>query len=298
MKLQIGASILVLFGIVACGANHSEMGSEASLQSVSADQIQAFEATLYSFGQSKNCVKCHENSVNPLWMNSNIAVAYNFARPLVDMSHPTASIFATYASNNHCLDPICADPASKAIVQELLTQWASVENSGGNNVAPVTGAGTTLPNPSYVTISMPIPNPLPIVTQTNTPAVIRYDLSQLAPNVPSLNGVILEVSIQSYNSAQTNYKVFNPRLAGNSSVVLISGIHAYVRAASDTGLGVEDINQGLTWSGASVTAAATPLPAPLPTGPMTAVKPLLTTTLGIQAQSTADVLTLGFAVIH
>ncbi len=290
----------ISFSLAACGANHTVTGTEelASSGAVSPEKVQAFEATLFAWGQAQNCTKCHADRVNPLWMNSNPNTAYAFARPLVDMNNPTASLFATYASNNHCLEAICAVAANKAAVQDLLTQWAAVENTGGDAPPPPSGSGSTLPNPPYYTVTLPIPNPLPVVTATGAPAVLRFNLSQLTPAVPSLNGVILEVSLQSYNLAQSNYKIFNPRIVGNSTPIIVSGIHAYVRPASGTGLGTEDINQGLQWSGLSTTASVAATPSPLPTGPMTTVKPFISSSLAVQAQSSADVLTLGFVVIH
>lgn len=294
--LLIAISVLTL---TACSADHSTVESAVLASGVVApEKVQAYQATLYAWGQAQNCTKCHADKVNPLWMNANIDTAYRLARPLVDMNNPSASLFATFASNNHCLDPICAAPASKAVVQDLLAQWAGVENTGGDAPPPPSGSGTTLPNPPYYTVSLPIPNPLPVVTAAGAPAVLRFNLSQLTPAVPALNGVIIEVSVQSYNLAQSNYKVFNPRLVGNSTPTIIGSIHAYVRPASGTGLGVEDVNQGLQWSGLTVTAPVVATPSPLPTGPMTTVKPFINTSLAIQAQSSADVLTLGFSVIH
>lgn len=127
-------SLLKIFvlsaALTACSADHSMVGTDlASSAAVSPEKVQAFEATLYSWGQAQNCVKCHADKVNPYWMNPNVNTAYNFARSLVDMNNPTASIFATYASNNHCLESLCANAANKAAVQDLLTQWAAVENT-------------------------------------------------------------------------------------------------------------------------------------------------------------------------
>ena len=127
--------------------------------------------------------------------------------------------------------------------------------------------------------------------------MIRFDLSQLTPAIPSLTGVVFEISIQAYNSALTTYKVFNPRLAGNSVPITVSGIHVYVRPATGSGLGTEDINQGDEWGGVNVVASPMALPSPMPSGPLNSITPLVNSSLGIAVQSAADVIAIGFAEI-
>jgi hypothetical protein len=286
--------------LVACAGQHgSGMGdslSSASYAAVNVESLNAFQNTVYSYGKTQGCVKCHGNTVSPAWDSSNITAAYYLARPLLDVNNPTGSVFASYAGNGHCADPVCSDPAQTAIMQDLLSQWAAVEINQGSSITGAT-SGSTLANPAFVTASLPIPAPLPLVTERAT-AVMRFNLAQMNPPVAALTGAMLEISIQSYNLAGTEYKVFNPRLVGASSTVKISGIHVYIRPATGTGLGTEDIYQGDLWSGLSVMVSPLALPSPLPSGPMTSVTPMTSTSLGIQVQSTADVMTIGFAAIE
>ncbi len=289
---------LFILSLSGCGANHGAGGSSAqsSLAVVTALSIDTYASTVYSFGQNQGCVNCHAGKVNPLWMNPDPAVAYSFARPFVDFANPTASVFATYVGNNHCNDPICNNKANIPVMQSLLSQWALIEIQQGTG-GTSTGAGSTLLNPPYVTATLAIPNPLPLLTAA-TPAVLRFALSQLTPPIPALNGAYLEVSVRSYNTAQNEYRVYNPRIFGNSVPVHIEGIHAYVRPAAGTGLGTEDVIQGDQWSGVNATAGIFPMPGPLPAGPVTGAIPMATNALGIQSQSSSDVITLGFAVIQ
>jgi hypothetical protein len=293
--------LFTCLGLTACDAWHSGNTGVTTLASsavVSAQSLEAFETTVYAFGQNQGCVKCHGRSVNPQWLNPTIGTAYSFARPFVDFNDPTTSVIATNAGNNHCGDPVCADPANVAVMQDLLLQWATIERSLSEENNPPPSGGTTLPNPPVRTATMAIPASLPLITASR-PAVIRFDLSALTPAVPALAGAILEISIQSYNSAQTTYKIFNPRIAGNTAAVLISGIHVYVRPASGAGLGSEDVNQGLGWANLNATAAPVALPVTLPTGPLTTATPLVNTSIGVDVQAVgADVITLGFSSIH
>jgi hypothetical protein len=74
----------------------------------------------------------------------------------------------------------------------------------------------------------------------------------------------------------------------------VSGIHVYIKSAAvKTGIGLEDPNQGLAWTGVSAVVNASVLPKPLPATPLTAT-PMVTTTLSILPQSAADVMTIGF----
>ncbi|MGZ3721509.1 MAG: hypothetical protein ACXVA9_01180 [Bdellovibrionales bacterium] len=293
-------SIFILILLAAnCAPQHSGnlgISVDASTAPVTAQSLQSFQTTVYAFGQIQGCVKCHSTNVNPQWMNPNISTAYSFARTLLNVPDPGNSIFATYVANNHCNDPICADPNNIPVMQDLLAQWATVEvsqTSGGQTVTD----GLPLSNPPYVTATLAIPASLPLVTATS-PAVIRFDLSTMTPAVPALSNATLEVSIALYNSMGTTYKIYNPRLTGTSAAVTLAGVHVYIRPASGSGLGTEDINQGLTWSQSNLLVPAVATPSPLPTGPMTSVNALTTTSIGAAVQSAADVITIGFAGIQ
>lgn len=292
--------LTILCSISACGPSHNGSqgnSTQASTAYASPESLQAFESTVYEFGRTQGCVRCHGQSVNPLWMNDTVRTAYSFARPFIDFRNPTTSLLATYTGNNHCNDPVCAVAANVLIMQDLLLQWSTVELSQSGSTGGPTGSGQTLATPSFVTATLPIPSSLPLITSGQA-AVIRFDLGALNPLVANLTGAILEVSVQSYNSANTTYKIFNPRIYGNSSAITVTSIHAYVRPAAGSGLGTEDTNQGTAWDSVNATAAAIALPTTLPVGPMTGVMPLANTSLGIAVQSNADVITLGFKTIQ
>lgn len=299
MKQFYTALFILMFGLAGCGAQHSLNPGESEAASIqaSAAQLQAFQTTVYTFGQQQGCISCHATRVNPSWMNGDLRTAYDYARPFLDPNDPASSSFASYAANGHCGDAICMDAANVSVMQDYLQQWANVELDEANNNGLPPAPGLTLSNPPYVTATMAIPANLPLLTAAQ-PAVMRFDLSQLSPPVAGLNGAILEISIRSYNTAMTTYKVYNPRIAGGSSAVRLTGLHVYVRAAAGSGLGVEDVSQGLEWSQISVMSSPIALPSPLPTGPMSTIPAVTNHILGIGSQSAADVLTIGFAQIQ
>lgn len=291
---------MVMPSLMACDASHlaGNVTENSSVQtvSVSPEAIAAFQDSVYYYGQIQGCVRCHGSRVSPNWMSSNIDLAYAVARPLLDINNSSVSVFAYYAGNNHCNDPVCADPANVAVMQGYLQQWAATEVIvAGGGSQPVTGG--PLPNPTYVTVSLPVPANLPTIFSAS-PAVIRFQLAQLSPPVPKLASAVLEISIQSYNVNNSEYKVFNPRIIGATGPVDINGIHVYVRTSTGTGLGIEDVNQGDLWSNVKVTVPATAKPVTFPTTPYAAVSPMTSIPLAIQAQSATDVLTIGFFAIH
>ena len=284
--------------IANCAPSHSGnlgVNVAASTEPVSAASLQSFETTVYAFGQTQGCVKCHSANVNPQWMNPTVATAYSFAKPLLNINDPGSSIFATFVANNHCSDPICADPNNIPVMQDLLAQWATVEQSQSANNTPVT-AGLPLSSPPFVTASVAIPAGLPTIA--GTPAVVRFNLSNMTPAIAALNGATLELSIALYNSLGTTYKIFNPRLVGSTAQVTLNGMHVYIRPASGSGLGTEDVDQGLSWSQLSMIAPVIAAPSPLPTGPMTTISPLTSLSIGAAVQSAADVITVGFAGVQ
>lgn len=288
-----------MIATLACSSNHSGTAQSASSFAnieINQQSLDAFQSSVYAFGQSQGCVKCHGATVSPLWLSTNLSFAYSLAASMVDFNNPAASIFALYSGNNHCNDPACQNTSNVSVMQNNLTQWASVEALIHGDSPPIT-SGTTLANPAFVTAAMPVPASIPLVT-TNTTAVIRFDLTNLTPQVEALKGAILEISIQHYNAGLTQYKIFNPRLMGATAPVTLSGLHVYIRAASGTGLGMEDTNQGLLWSALHVTPMVVAIPSPLPTGPSTSIAPLTRTSLAAQVQSTEDVIAIGFASIQ
>jgi len=250
----------------------------------------AFQSGFYAFVNNQGCVQCHGANVNPKFASSDVASAYAVAKgpingsnaPLIDFNDPDGSIFITYAGNGHCNALPCSDPNVRPQIKSLLEAWAAAElgENGG-------GGGSQGAPKMYVTASLPIPADLPVLTAGN-PVIMRFDLSKLSPTVAALSGAVFEVSIQKANP--TEYRLVNPRLGGNKQTVTVKGIHLYVRSASESGLGVEDNAQGSVWTTVEASVAPSTLPA---SGPLTTT-PLSTATLFIQAQSTSDVLTIGF----
>lgn len=261
------------------------LGSQDNNQQAPTSGSEAFKTGFYSFVNTQGCVQCHAANVHPTFASPDFATAYAAARgplngstaPLIDFNNPDASIFIVYAGNGHCNATPCSDPNVRPTVKTLLQTWALAE---GGSIAP------TGPN-IYATASMPIPASLPILTAGN-PVVIRFDLSKLQPAVPALSGAVFEVSIQKANP--TEYRLINPRLAGNTQAVTVKGIHVYVRAASGTGLGVEDQSQGAAWTGVNTQLMPSTVPA---TGALTGT-PLSSVPLFTPTQSEPDVLTIGF----
>ncbi len=295
--LKFGLAGFVSLLLSGCNSSHDNISQGSSASAVvSAASLDGYGSTIYQFGKANGCVNCHAGQVNPQWMNPDVKLAYQYARPFIDFSNPTASVFASYVSNNHCNNPICNNPSNVAVMQTLLTQWALVElQQGSSNTGSI--LGSSLATPSFVTGTLPIPNPLPLIT-TGQITVLRFNLSDLTPAVPSLSGAILEVSIQSFNSGQNEYKIFDPRIYGNPQGAIVTGLHLYVRPASGTGLGTEDVIQGARWAGVNIGVGPSAMPNPLPAGPVTSMSALTSITLGIAAQSSSDVLTIGFANIQ
>src|SRR5437868_7217020 len=170
MKRLLGLTLIMTFA--GCAPQHSGdsgVNVVASTAPVTAQSLQSFQTTVYAFGRIQGCVKCHGSNVNPQWMNSDLQAAYSVARPLLNVTDPNNSIFATYVANNHCSDPVCANPNNIPVMQDYLSQWANVELSqtAGGQASTI---GLTLASPPYVTATMPIPTPLPVIT-SGAPAV-------------------------------------------------------------------------------------------------------------------------------
>lgn len=297
-RLWFFFNLWVVASLCGCDASHvtDSASSAEETTAVSVASLEGFSSTIYAFGQQNGCVTCHASRVNPQWQNPNVELAYQFARPFVDFANPVASIFASYVSNNHCNNPICNNPNNESVMQSLLTQWALIEVQQGSSTSGAV-AGSTLANPPYVTATLPIPNPLPLIT-TKDIAVLRFNLSELTPALSNLSGAVLELSIQSFNTGQNEYKIFNPRIYGNLRSINLSGIHIYVRPASGSGLGTEDVIQGDRWADVQATVRSAATPSPLPDGPVTSLPSITSIVLGVEAQSEADVITIGFAQIR
>jgi hypothetical protein len=245
----------------------------------SSSGLAAYESGFYAFTKTQGCVTCHGNGTGPQFAASDVGSAYTVAKTLMNFADPDNALFVTYAGNGHCGVAVCADPSIRSEVKILMEQWAQAE-----------GGHPTVSGPKYLTASVALPATIPAITAT-TPGVVRFQLSQLNTPVAALSGAIFEVEIQLISPGE--YRVRNPKIVGSSAAVEVTGIHVFLRAASGTGLGSEDVNQGLLWDSLQVSAPVVALPKTLPTGPLTAT-PLATTSLALQAISSADVMTIGF----
>lgn len=282
----------VAMALLGCGGPQETQGGPGTPAG-----LNAFRSGFYAFASPANsCALCHATVQTPFFASKDVQASYTAAKALVDFGNPTNSHFISYAGNNHCGIANLCGPTSgnSAIVQQDIVQWANAENT------PVqTTDGGTLPPPTglaYVTASMTIPAiaTLPTLTAGKT-ALLRFDLSKVTPAVAALNKAILELEIVAANP--TEYRFTNPKIAGSTAVVQLSGLHVLVKPAAVAGAGSEDTNQGDTWDGTSASVPVSTLPNPLPTTPL-AVTPLDTRAIGVGAFTSAgdlnDTITVGF----
>lgn len=272
--------------------------TQGSSGNLNAEQILAFRTTFYAFAKSQGCVKCHESNVSPHFASLDINEAYRSASgfrngsttvKLIDFDLPVASTFIDYAGNSHCSDTPCSDPDIRPAVQSALEMWAASEIALGRG-----GSAIPLKVPKFFTASLRVPATIPTIF-TNTPAVLRFALSELSPKVPALNGAILEIEIQMVND--NSYRLSKPKIAGNSVSIAITDLSVFIKATNDPLThGHEDISQALNWHAVDATAAVFALPATLPATPLTAV-PLAGLPIYFQTSTKADYFTVGFGDI-
>jgi hypothetical protein len=239
---------------------------------------------------------CHASAQAPYFASRDVQAAYTASKALVDFANPTNSRLIAYAGNNHCgVANLCGpNSGSPAIVRQDIVQWATAETSAGSD------GGTPPAGLAYLTASMAIPpiSTLPTLTAGKT-AVLRFALSNLRPGVAPLDKAILELEIAAANP--TEYRITNPKIAGNTAVVQLTGLHVLVKPSAVTGSGSEDANQGDTWNAISASLPVSTLPNPLPTTPLV-MTPLDTRAIAVGAYSSAgdlnDTITVGFDVLQ
>lgn len=298
--IAVGALPLIWNGCSKFGTGSSSLaavaaapadGGQQQTQTPTSAGAAAFQSGLYAFVNTQGCVQCHGGIVHPTFAAPDFATAYAAAKgtqigsnaPLVDFNNPDSSIFIDYAGNGHCNALPCSNPNVRPQVKSALEAWAAAELG----TAAASGAQSTVPAGMYVTLTMPIPADLPVLT-AGSAKVMRFDLSQISPGLPALLGAVFEISIEMANA--TEYRVSSPRLGGNGQSVTVQRIHVYVRPSSGTGIGTEDTAQGSLWTTVNTSVAPSTLPA---SGPLTTM-PLSNSTLYIQSQSSSDVITIGF----
>lgn len=293
-------AVLVLAAVFSACNPHIEprFFAQGSNGNLNAEQILAYQTTFYAFAKSQGCVKCHESSVSPHFASKNINEAYRSARgfrngsttvKLIDFDTPVTSIFIDYAGNSHCSDTPCSDPDIRPVVQGALEMWAASELAVGRG-----GSAIPAKVPKFFTASLRVPASIPTIF-VNTPAVMRFALSELKPKVPALEGAILEIEIQMVN--ETSYRLSKPKIAGNSASVAFTDLSVFIKTTDDPLThGHEDISQALNWHAVDATAAIFALPAPLPATPLAAV-PLAGLPIYFQTSTKADYFTIGFGDI-
>lgn len=305
----VGVLILCLV-IMGCGsANHSDPtistsnGSNGAHGSVSGAGFQAFESGFYQFAKSQNCVKCHATLISPKFGSSDPAQAYAEARPLLVVGNPANSPFATYAGNGHCSDTPCSNPANTATLAPMIAAWAAAESSsGGGNNGGNNGGGTVVPA-KYVSASVTLPATIANYdAAANASTPLRFQLSQLNPatGLAKLATAIVEVEVRYTGPSQTHYrftrmKVYATNQAGQN--LNITGMHLYIRSASETGMGVEDLQQTGPWNNiGKPTALVAPIQARPATLPATPVNVTVFSTQSViyPKLGAGDVVTIGF----
>jgi hypothetical protein len=259
--------------------------------------LAAFRSGFYAFASpSSSCGLCHASVQVPLFASPDINVAYAAAKPLVDFAQPANSLFIVYAGNDHCgVASVCgAGAGNAAIVQGDLVQWANAEVLAGSGGGPPAAAQAFL----TASVSIPSISTLPTL-MTGKPALLRFALSDLHPAVASLGNAVLELEILAPNT--TEYRFSNPKIAGGTAVVQLTGLHVFVKPSSVAGPGSEDTSQGDTWDGITVSIPASSLPNPLPTTPL-AVAPLDTRAIAVGAYTSSgvlnDTITVGFDALQ
>ena len=292
-RRAVGAGVAAAMAFLGCmpGADQTSAGDPP------ATGLDAFRSGFYAFASpSTSCGGCHASVQAPFFANPDVQTAYTASKALVDFANPTNSRFIAYAGNNHCgIASVCGPSSGNtAIVQRDLVQWATAETSPGYDGGPP-AAG-----PAYLTASMAIPpiSTLPTLTAGKT-AVLRFALSNLKPAVAPLASAILELEIVAAN--KTEYRFTNPKIAGSTAVVQLTGLHVLVKPSAVAGPGSEDTNQGDTWDAITASIPVSTLPTPLPATPL-AVAPLDSRAIGVGAYTSAsdlnDTITVGFDALQ
>lgn len=256
-------ALLFIFTAFACSRDFSsQVYSDAEVfesSQFSGLGFQSFRAGLYALTRDKGCVKCHGGSTAPYFASSNIDTAYKSAtgsrissgEKLVDFSSPASSVFIEYAGNGHCSDTPCSNPAIRAELQRLITDWSSAElASGGGSVSPL----ASLEN---ITASLLVPADLPTLFMP-TPRVLRFPLAQLKLPVSGLENAFLEIEMQMIGTGI--YKINKPRVVGGTRRVFLAGLHVLIKAeASESVTGTEDNSYASNWHSVAAFSEALPL---------------------------------------
>ena len=292
--------LLLAACLAACGKSlggHAALGANAS---AAGPGIDAFEKGFWSFARKQGCVKCHEGVVHPMFAANDIQKAYQEAKGyrigstterLIEFDDPQGAAFIVYAGNAHCGDTPCSDPAVRPEVTAALEAWALAETTQSSQAPPASNGGAqTVSLANYYTDSLALPAMIPAATSAN-PAVLRFPLKNLKPELVALKDAILEIEIQLINP--TTYRVLKPKVAGNTAPVTFEGIHVFVKQASAAGIGIEDDDQGETWIDASGTAAVFAAPRTMPATPLRAT-PIVPGAVLIEKLSASDALAVGF----
>ncbi len=263
--------------------------------------IGAFGDTFFNFART-NCASCHGAAQAPTFAVADVNAAYGTLKgsSFVSFSNVSSSLIVTYSGNGHCGLPSCNGNA--AVAAEQVQAWADVENAVASGGGGTTPGGGTLPvgggpttgganTGATITTSLNLPVTLPM---GNTYVPMRWQLSQVSPANALVTGAVFELEVQKLSA--TTYRVRYPKIAGLRSPVRVTGIHVFVKAATDTGVGVEDLGAGSAWENDVVTVPITTLPATLPATPLsiTTFGPMDSFSMVIGVRSNQDAFTISF----
>lgn len=303
-RFKLACLFVGFVGLAACdgykaglGELSSSQGSGGATAITDTAGFKAFSTTLYSWSQTQGCATCHGSSTTPLFAQADPVKSYQVAVgnlpgsaiKIIDFNLPDSSVLVEKSGDLHCGTNACSNPANKDTMKALLRQWAQAELGGGVQPPP-----PPVTNVKFVTASVPLPATIPTIMQA-TVAVVRFPMKDLRPAFPGTANAIFEVEVQMVNP--TNYRFINPKIVGNTAAVNVTGIRLFIRPATGSGMGSEDVNHASDWAAINSAAPISTLPATLPTTPLTGTK--LTALPIISAQQStavpaADVLTIGF----
>ena len=142
-----------------------------------------------------------------------------------------------------------------------------------------------------MTTPVVIPSPLPAAA-SGTYAIMRWNLSSLAPTNSAATGDIFEAQIQLYTS--TTYRLIMPKLAAPKTAVNVAGVHVLIKKSTDTGPGVE-FPLGMAWTSINTSITPAALPSPLPKTSLAASS--LWATSPLPVLSASDEISIGFETL-
>jgi hypothetical protein len=227
-------------GAILASSSHSEQVNAGSCDN-GGGALGAFQSTFFPLARV-NCIGCHGSTQSPLFAVSDASDAFNVAQNYIYYDRVNLSPYVTKLKDGHCGPQCVAGSAPSNAMITALSNWAAGANSAVACPTPTTSptaspGGATAPtdtsnldiNP-YVTAAIPLPASIPD-TQTDTYAIMRWDLGTVTPRDPNLSGVILEIKVQKVG---LNGYVFRlPRLATKNYPIYIKNLQILINGTYD-----------------------------------------------------------------